>query len=571
MFFTLQDVLRMTVGFLRKARNFISLSFKQDGRHRISFISNLLVFIIRPKSNFKWNITVAPPGVGQEEWDFDWTRAFCETQGLSLPIENVLRESVRKLRATHEVITIEQVYKDIEAQKPRAFRDMNWHTSLLNRLNALRSFNSMLNTKEAFPLHKLSESYCIEFELDEAGEFKTTFSTLLPLGLYKYRIANNMRGDEYFLPVFCDEVLCIGSKVIQQSSFLGEPTAFQLIRLGGEFGLIFISGTNQPTALSDTLKVNSAVKVLMNLGSFKEVQDIGMGMNLSHEQMERVLTLNRGQAIMQIGGMKPFPVTFPQYDIVKNKTEQDIADNNARLLRGTEFEHIVNMEDEVMEFEVEADAEAEAREAVLHAKLKPFLIDAYNRPFVNLTTRYKELDLSPSAGDDVKKKLLRQGLCEVLTVNLGGKGGSAKFLAFFDTGFQFLGVASNHRIHKSNFEHSLWEDRIAKWAASLGKIEIEKLVQSKHTDVGLTTEHGLFAFEVELQNAWLIENARRNLSSGYLKTIHCCKENNFTEAKNIVAGLDEATRANVHVCLLTEITRTEPQEFSRDILNGKER
>jgi hypothetical protein len=273
---------------------------------------------------------------------------------------------------------------------------------------------------------------------------------------------------------------------------------------------------------------------------------------------------------MQIGGMKPFPITFPQYDIVKNKTEQDIADNNARLLQGTEFEHIINMEEEVMEFEVEADAEAEARDAELHAKLKPFLIDAYNRPFVNLTTRYKELDLSPSAGDDVKKKLLRQGLCEILSINLGGKGGSAKFIAFFDTGFQFLGVASNHRIHKSNFEHSFWEDRISKWAAPLGKIEIEKLVQSKHTDVGLATEHGLFAFEVELQNAWLIENAKRNLSAGYLKSIHCCKESNFTEAKNIVAGLDEATRAKVHVCLLTEITRSEPQEFFRNILNGKE-
>jgi hypothetical protein len=135
---------------------------------------------------------------------------------------------------------------------------------------------------------------------------------------------------------------------------------------------------------------------------------------------------------------------------------------------------------------VELDAEAEVRDAgavnsstngkqngnsagnvqrdELSAKLKTFLADVYNHPFINLTTRYKELGLSASAGDTAKDQLLRRGLCEVVEITLGGRGSSAKYLAFTDAGFAALGVEPNRRINPSNFRHSFWQDRIAKWA-----------------------------------------------------------------------------------------------------------
>jgi len=188
-FFGLQDE------FLRIGRNYISIGFKRDGRHRIRQVSNLLVFIISQNANFGWNITISPKGVAQKDWDLTWCRVFCETQNLSLGMESMLLEFVEKLRKKNDVITIEMLYKEIKEAGFKAFRNVNWQASLVNRLEALCRFNKMLNTSKPFPLEKLVENYPIEFELDDAGEFKSTFATLISVHLYKYRIANNLRGN----------------------------------------------------------------------------------------------------------------------------------------------------------------------------------------------------------------------------------------------------------------------------------------------------------------------------------------------------------------------------------------
>lgn len=187
LFFFLQDAL-LDLGI-----NYISIGFKRDGRHRIRHDRKLLVFIISSNPNFYWNFTVAPPGVQQNDWDITWTRVFCETQSLSMGIEAKLHEVVRALRDGNQVITMESIYKEIEKTSPKAFRDINWKASLLNRIGSMRIFNKMLNTKKPFPLEKMIEHYSIEFELDNAGEFKSTFGTLIPIYLYKHRIANNLR------------------------------------------------------------------------------------------------------------------------------------------------------------------------------------------------------------------------------------------------------------------------------------------------------------------------------------------------------------------------------------------
>ena len=187
LFFLLQDAL-LDLGI-----NYINIGFKRDGRHRIKDGRKLLIFIISSNPNFCWNFTFAPPGVDQNDWDITWTRVFCETQSLSMGIEAKLHEVVRTLRVNNQVITMESVYKEIEKTSPKAFRDINWRASLLNRIGSMRIFNKMLNTKKPFPLEKIIEHYSIEFELDDAGEFKSTFGTLIPTYLYKHRISNNLR------------------------------------------------------------------------------------------------------------------------------------------------------------------------------------------------------------------------------------------------------------------------------------------------------------------------------------------------------------------------------------------
>lgn len=379
-FFNLQDE------FLKLGKNYISLGFKRDGRHRIKEISNLLVFRIANDANFKWNITIPPKGVSQRSWDLTWIKILCETQGMSLGMDNMLLNFVKQLRLNNSTITIEMIYREIERTNYRVFREANWRASLLNRLDAMCDFNKMLNTKISFPLEELVKRYCLEFELDESGEFRGFFGTLISVYIYKHRITNNLRGNELHIPIFCDEMLFLGSKVIQRSSFLGEPTLFGLIRLIREFGVALISATSEPTALSDTLKTNSAIKILGFLGRSEESFDIGRGMGLSKEQLAMSTNFLPGQVSMKIENIKQILVTFPYKEIIKDVTNRLSDLHNEEVLKGTEFECLIKPEEEKVIVE-ESKTE----------KMKPeeigFLWDVYNRPFLSIKERMESINL----------------------------------------------------------------------------------------------------------------------------------------------------------------------------------
>lgn len=379
-FFGLQDE------FLRIGKNYISIGFKRDGRHRIRQVNNLLVFMINQNANFGWNITIPPKGVNQKDWDLTWCRVFCETQNLSLGMESMLLEFVEKLRKKNDVITIEMLYREIKEAGFKAFRNVNWQASLVNRLEALCRFNKMLNTSKPFPLEKLVENYPIEFELDDAGEFKSTFATLISVHPYKYRIANNLRGNELWILIFCDEGLFIGSKEIQRSCFLGEPMLFSLIRLAREFGIGFVLGTSESTSLSDTIKSNCYMQVFMGSNRFGEVLDFGRNANANKEQLEFIPKLLEGQGIMKMGNLNLFPITFPYVEIKKDVSEAEIDEQDTRLLQGTEFESVIKPESGLIVAE-----EAESEE--LKPDERAFLWDVYNRPYLSKQERMESISL----------------------------------------------------------------------------------------------------------------------------------------------------------------------------------
>lgn len=190
------------------------------------------------------------------------------------------------------------------------------------------------------------------------------------------------------IPIFCDEMNMIASKVIQKGCFLGDPTLFQLIKMGREFGIGFFTATSEPTALSDTIKTNSSTKVLMNLGRFEEQMDIGRGMNLSKEQLKYATGLLPGQGIMKLENIDPFPVTFPNIEIVKNITDKDIDEHNERLLRGTEFEYLIKQKDEP-----QPESIMEKQEEELSLEQKAFLWDIYNRPYLSIKERMNTINI----------------------------------------------------------------------------------------------------------------------------------------------------------------------------------
>ena len=365
--------------FVKQGLNFISLSFKRDIRHLIRYIPNLLVLRISPKANFGWNFFKGYPGVAII------CRIFSETLNLGIGAESMMYEFSMKLLRQGR-LTIPNLYHEISNAKFKIFRDVNWKASLVNRLLPFKdTFWRLLNTEAGLSISKLQEKFCIDFELDLAGEYKSFWTTLIPSSIYEYRIQNNLRGNRLVIPFLCDEALSIASKAIQRASFLGEPLLFGLIRLAREFGIGFCFMTSQPTALSDTIKANSAIKILMPSGRFEEILDIGRSMNLNQEQLEFVSSLQPGQAVMKIENSKVFPVTFPNIEIEKTVTDEEIDEHNARLLKGTEFEYLIQPEPERVFIETQKEE--------LTAEQKAFLFDAYTRPYLSIKERMGSINL----------------------------------------------------------------------------------------------------------------------------------------------------------------------------------
>jgi hypothetical protein len=365
--------------FVKLGLNFISLSFKRDIRHLIRYIPNLLVLRISPKSNFGWNVIKGYPGVAII------CRVFSETLNLGIGAESMMYEFSMKLLRQGR-LTIPNLYHEISDAKFKVFRDVNWKASLVNRLLPFKDmFWRLLNTDAGLSISKLQEKFCIDFELDLAGEYKSFWATLIPISIYEYRIQNNLRGSKLVTPFLCDEALSIASKKIQNASYLGEPLLFGLIRLAREFGIGFSFMTSQPTALSDTIKANSAIKILMPLGRFEEILDIGRSMNLDQEQMEFISGLQPGQAVMKIENSKPFPVTFPNIEVEKNVTDEEIDEHNARLLQGTELEYLIRPEPAAVFVKPEANE--------LTSEQKAFLFDLYNRPYLSIKERMDSITL----------------------------------------------------------------------------------------------------------------------------------------------------------------------------------
>lgn len=365
--------------FVKQGLNFVSLSFKRDIRHLINHIPNLLIFRISDNSNFKWNIFK-----GNINLLTIVCRVFAETLSLGIGAESMLYQFVSRLHR-QERLTIENLYDAISKAKFKVFRDVNWKSSLVNRLLPFKDiFWKILNTEAKMPLMELQQKYSIDFELDQAGEYKSFWGTLIPISFYDYRILNNLRGNKLIIPFLVDEALSIASKEIQHSGYLGDPSFFQLVRLAREFGIGFCFMTSQPYSVSDTIKANSVIKVLMNLGRFEEILDLGRSMNLNKEQLEFVSKLVPGQGIMKIENLKPFPVTFPNVEIDKNVTDEEIDEHNSKLLKGTEFEYLIKPEPVMMQ-------KPEVEEEITQ-KEKALLTDIYNRPYLSISERMRSIN-----------------------------------------------------------------------------------------------------------------------------------------------------------------------------------
>jgi hypothetical protein len=550
----------------------LSLGVKRDVRHMAYKELPMLVLRFCGKPNVSLgNIFDAPENVDETDYLIAVINLIAQTMFIAEAGQSLLLETAITAKAQHGYVNFPILIDRLKKIRIWSKRMADWVSTCLNRFNALNlTFGAMISDQKPFPFEKTCEKFHMELELDGAGMYKPFFAAYPWLRIFKYRIANNVRGNRLLTAVFCDEVNVLASKILERhAAALGiQLVLLEYAPLSREFGIGFVVYSNQPSEVSDVLKAQSGIKMAMRLGNWTDIRDMGNSMVLNDEQMKVIPDLPLGRAIIRLPGINPFPIEIPDFPIVKDVTDEQVDGNNLRILKNSEWEKYLmpNMTANSHAIVLSSMAEPRKDDQVRRS----FLHDVYNRPYIGLTERYRSLNLSMSQGDALYNSLSKQGFILVHAINLNGRGNSTKFLELTELGYADIDMTPRKSLGRgAGFLHELIQVKIYEHVKNMSEVKsasIEGMIQNKAIDVLVElTDHTKIGIEVAMTSQNELNNAKKNLSVGCACVIVVAKDKAI--AKNVVekfntAGMLDSDR--ITVCLVYQVLKCKGME---DILS----
>lgn len=554
----------MAFGLMEKLHNLgikiLSLGVKKDVRHIACDRVPMLVLRFARNGNFSLGDIFQPPeGVDEIDYQTAVIKCLAITTFIGESGKALLLDVITDLRAKQGYVDLSSVIQHLKQMRGISRRQTDWLATLVNRLTGFYIiFGPMLMNKDCFPFEKVVERYNIELELDGAGEFQPFFSALVELRLFKYRIANNIRGNKLLTAVFCDEVNVLASKAMERHAFqLGSaPTMLEYLPLCREFGFGNIMYSNQPSEVSNVLKAQAGVKVAMRLGSWSDILDMGNSMILNQDQMKSIVDLPPGHAVVKMQGISPFLGNIPSFEVAKTVTDERIAMHNRKLLKDTEFEKFLIDPGKVKGIvipDVNVNKDEEMK--------RNFMFDVVNRWNVGLTDRYRSLGLNIEHGNRLFHALRNDNLLMVHKINLCGRGSPTTFLEVTQKGFSMLNIEPKKGYSVGgSFLHKVVQHHIRETFKKITEIKgfyAEKQLGNKVIDVLVELHDGKkIAIEIAISSVNELVNIKKDLEAGCDYVITVCKDKKiFKEVEDLVANLPDEHKASVLICIVYQILK----------------
>jgi DNA-binding MarR family transcriptional regulator len=167
--------------------------------------------------------------------------------------------------------------------------------------------------------------------------------------------------------------------------------------------------------------------------------------------------------------------------------------------------------------------------------------------------------ISASKGTKIVKKLVKKDLVKVHQINLGGRGGSAKFLELTEKGYAAIGMKPKPGIGRgAGFEHGFWQHQIREHLRNVEEIQkadIEGMLSTKCIDVLVETkELGMIAIEIAMTSDHEKVNIEKDIEAGAAKVFVACRDKSVLEnVAKVLKELSEDTRSKVSLCLVHQL------------------
>ena len=526
--------------FIENKIPWLAIDFKKDYRH---LAKNHDVIVISHEK-LKYNPLQPPANVSRERWMQIFADVFCHANALLSGSKNFLLENLQNLYKMYgDNYPSFHDLKDILNQPRKMNSKITWYLETVkNRVNStLISIGDMLDCEEGYPIEELLKRNVV-LELDGVAEDVQNYIVESLLSwIYHYRLAKGHRG-KLRHGIFFDEAKRIFDVNKERQPASGIPIIDIICDRAREFGEALIVADQEPSKLTDSIKANTFSKIMLSLGSGKDIEIMSRCMGLNQEQANYVHKLTTGQGIVKLAGETPFAITTPFFEIQK-----DMRDDQLPCL------------DFSFKPRVFVEKFKEKQETFISKDAEQLLIDINDNLATPVTKRYEKLDVSAYRENKAKQLLLSNNFISEREISIG-KGGRPVIFEITDLGGEYL-KSKGHTFKKyvRGPEHRYWQHRIKQYFESWGcKVYEEWRVGKKSIDiVVLCPNNRTMAIEVAMSPEHQIENIKKCLELKFHEVIIACKSKKVLDTIKTKAGT--SLQKQVQFCLVRDIATIKPE------------
>lgn len=492
---------------------FWSFDVKQDYRHLAA--QEAVDVVVLPWTELKFNPLQPPPGVGPRRWAQVISEIFGHATSLLSGSKNHLMKQIIELYRLYDLFdsvsppfpSLHELHILVERENINYVRKTsNYRDTVLNRLEAMNlTAGTIFDCSQGYPLNELLDRNVV-FEFDGLGrDLQNFLMEALFAAVYEYRVAQNQRGGALRHLFFLDEGKQVFSVYKERQDAAGIPAIDTLTARMREFGEGLVVADQEASKLTESIKANTATKILLATGDHTQFREMSASMGLSERQAAIAEDLGVGEAVVQTeGGGDPFAVDLDKVDVAKRLSDealrnqqQDIWDELASASREITVSFRGRLGEEDQDTRVEPATPDDASDTVELSDVGVQLLnDVVTHPFKSLTDRYALFDNDYEA-NQVKNELVDAGVVRERTLTIGAE--QHKLLELTEDGKEYLAEEEDTEVErkgKGGIVHRYWQHQIrdafelAGWTAKLELFDADVYVHMGEKELAVEVAMG---------------------------------------------------------------------------------
>ena len=515
----------------------LAIDFKKDYRHLVRAHQDLIVI---PWEYLRFNPLKPPEGVSPIRWLQDFAEVFSHSNALLSGSKNFFMIHLYKLYEMYGMFEGKDAYPSVfefqellgDAKYSLVTKDARYMETVRNRIDVLTlALGKVLDCSDGFPLSELLEKNVV-IELEGLAEDVQNFliETIL-VWIYNYRMAKGLRNGLQHCIIF-DEAKRVFDRNKELNPAAGIPIIDIFTDRAREFGEALIVADQEPGKLTDSIKANTYTKIMLSLGSGKDISEMARCMGLSKDQMNHSYSLGVGQGIVKMAGIEPLKINIPVANIIKTVPDEEVIE---ALRRKTEHFKI-NPRTPLPVIEKRVEILGEKQEQEMTKDAWQLLVDINKNPVSTLSERYERLGVSACKGNKAKNELKSKKYVKEEEVKAGGQGGRPKLLEPTKKGNSHLllnGEEPSGKNGKGSLKHRYWQQKIKEYFEEWEcKAEIELFIGKKSVDVAVFCPNKkTIAVEIAMSPYYELENVKKDIKFGFDRIVVACRD---AQTKNLV-------------------------------------